>query len=211
MPGIKRWLRCRVLVGGLALVLALLCALPLVYPPSRQWPAQVLVESTVGSDKADAILLLMGDIGDRTPHAAELWKRGVAPKIVIVTDELNPIQALGLLPPDAEVTYRYLLLLGVPDEAIIFDRSTAVSSTFEEAEALFAEVATKLPEAQHLIICTSWYHSSRAAWIFRRLKPPAFQLSSSPSPAPAQWYAGERNFLFVFTEYLKWAYYLTHY
>lgn len=197
--------------GFSIIVLLILVLTPLLYPPARQWPAQVLTSRTEPLEKADAIVLLMGDITDRTPIAAELWKRGSAPKIVLVNDEMDELQKIGLRPSNGKSTYEYLQYLGVPREAIIFNSESTVTSTIEEAQAMFGMLDKLLPGARHLIICTSWYHSSRAAWIIRRINLGRYQISSFPSPEPKVWYGLERDFLSVFTEYLKWIYYLLHY
>ncbi len=207
----RRHLSCRAIISTFALILLLIGLLPLALPASRQWPAKILIEKPVFPEKADAIIVLMGDVNDRIPYAAELWKRGVAPKIVFVNDESTPLQERNLRLSDGETTYRYLLQLDVPAEALIYNRKTAVSSTFEEAAAAFQTVQEELPEAKHLIICTSWYHSSRAAWVYRHLNPAHYQITSSSSPAPEVWYAKEINFLAVFNEYLKWVLYLLKY
>lgn len=192
-------------VGGFLLLLLLF------YPPSRQWPAELIYREDQSSS-ADAIIILMGSVKDRTQRAAELWKSGVAPKIVFVEAE-KTLSIPGIRPPDGEATFLYLRALGVPEEAIIFDREADITSTVEEAEAVLATVSRQLPGAKRLILSTSWYHSSRALWIFERVNKGAFSytIDSRPAPRPPSWYQREQDFLSVFNEYLKWTYYLSKY
>ncbi len=197
------WIPCFLVLGIVGLFL--------VYSPSRTWPAHYIYRSDTAA-QADAIVVLMGSVKDRTERAAELWKRGLAPKIVFV--EAEKTSAIpGIRPPDGESTYRYLQALGVPNEALVFGRDKEVSSTFEEAAAVFATIQQALPQARRVILVTSWYHSSRAHWIFEKSNTPPhnFSLSSLPPPEPAAWYQQEHDFLMVFNEYLKWAYYRLKY
>lgn len=206
MRGLRQHPRARILVflAGIGLILAF-------WRPLRQWPAQLIVRRDHLTQAADAIILMMGDIQDRTPHCAGLIQKGLAPKIVFVEAERNEVHELGLRLPEGEASLRYLQKLGIPSEAIIFDANEAVTSSVEELKADFKLIHERLPEARRLILCTSWYHSSRAHWMAQRLNPYQFDIKSVPSPAPESWYAKEQDFLSVFNEYLKWAYYLAHY
>ncbi|HYX39326.1 MAG TPA: YdcF family protein [Oligoflexus sp.] len=192
------------LMAGLALLM-------FFYQPSRQWPADLITRHDADVTSADAVILLMGGVSDRTPHCARLLKKGLAPKIVFVEAEKDELNALGLRPSDGEASLRYLQKLGIKDDAIIFDNSRAVTSSAEEMAADFKLIKERLPAARRLILCTSWYHSSRAHWIADKVNNHYFELKSMPSPKPKVWYAMEFDFLMVFNEYLKWAYYLTHY
>lgn len=196
---------------GICLLSLSLLLLPILYPASRDWPGQWLIRQQNRIEKADAIILLMGDVSDRTPRAAELWKEGRADKIVFVEAEYDHLVRSGIRTAEGEATYQYLKQLGVPESAIIFRAASKNTSTVEEARNLFATIAQELPEARHLILCTSWYHSSRAAWILDRVNDARYELHSLPSAAPLHWYAQEKTFLYVFNEYLKWFYYLLKY
>lgn len=184
----------------------------LFYPPSRQWPAGLIYREDSVPTPADAIVVLMGSVKERAKRASELWKEGRAPKIVFVEAE-RTFAIPGIRAPDGEASELYLQSLGIPQDAIVFDRNTAISSTAEEAEAVLALVKRRLPAAKNLILTTSWYHSSRATWIFQKSNKAGFDyaLYSLPSPKPENWYQREADFLMVFNEYLKWTYYLFSY
>jgi uncharacterized SAM-binding protein YcdF (DUF218 family) len=198
---------CAFLLG----LLAGFAVLMLAYPPSRQWPADLLIRHDPEPKTADAVILLMGDVADRTPHCARLIKKGLAPKIVFVEAEKDELNAMGLKPAQGETSLRYLQKLGIKDEAIIFDSRLSVTSSVEEMQANFKLIKNRLPSAKRLILCTSWYHSSRTHWITVKLNSYGYELRSIPSPRPKVWYAKEFDFLMVFNEYLKWAYYLARY
>jgi len=183
----------------------------MIYPPSRQWPAEVLERRDGNVKSADAIVMLMGNVLDRSPQCARLIKKGIAPIVVFVEAEKDELSELGYRLGDGEASFRYLKKLGVKEESIIFDSSQAVTSTAEEIKANFNLIKSRLPQAKRVILCTSWYHSSRAQWIAEKYNTHNFELKSIPSPQPKSWYGKEFDFLMVFNEYLKWVFYLTHY
>lgn len=185
--------------------------LMLAYPPSRQWPADLIIRHDEEVKSADAVIMLMGNVADRAPHCARLIKKGVAPKIVFVEAEKDELNEMGLRLPDGEASFRYLQKLGIKDDAIIFDGKHAVTSSFEEMREDFKLIKDRLPGAKRLILCTSWYHSSRAHWIAEKVNSYGYELKSLPSPRPKVWYAKEFDFLMVFNEYLKWAFYRARY
>ena len=106
----------------------------------------------------------------RTRHAYELWKRGLAPKILCTG-------GLGAYPPAESLVQENLLLgWGVPADAIIKeDKST---STWENAK--FG--APLLPKGASVIAVSDSYH----LWRCKR-DCEAFGLRAFPSPATAAW------------------------
>jgi uncharacterized SAM-binding protein YcdF (DUF218 family) len=188
-----------------------LTVLMLAYPPSRQWPADLIIRQDNEVKSADAIIMLMGDVSDRVPHCARLLKKGLAPKIIFVEAEKDEMMELGYKSPYGDASFSYLQKLGIKETAIIFDAKHSVTSSFEEMRADFKLIKERLPEARRLILCTSWYHSSRAHWIAEKVNSHGYELKSVPSPRPEVWYAKEFDFLMVFNEYLKWAFYRARY
>ena len=80
---------------------------------------------------ADAILVLAGDSreGDRVQHAVGLFKRGLAPLLVLSG---NPI---GFRTHEAEIRQRHAEFLGVPADRILAVKHDS-DSTREEAEVI---------------------------------------------------------------------------
>ncbi len=68
-----KWRRAIALAAVLAVALVVICF---------SFPQQILcVES--GDVHADALVVLGGDFGDRSARAAELFRQGVAPKVIV--------------------------------------------------------------------------------------------------------------------------------
>jgi uncharacterized SAM-binding protein YcdF (DUF218 family) len=141
----KRLLQASLALIGLAALLALF---------AWSFPQQVLcIES--GPTKADAIVLLGGGSYERPARAAELFKEGVAPRIIIT--------GAG----DDEINRHLLLKAGVPDHAIRVE--SASKSTKENA--LFTIPLLREDHATNVILVTSWYHSRRTLKCFRHFAP----------------------------------------
>ena len=196
------------------LLTLILCGFIFLGPSVHIWPAKLLVADD-NPQKADAIILLMGGVVSRGEHAAGLFHKGVAGRLIFAHTKETKSQKMGFSTNDGKATDTLLRLRKVPQENIVYLDSLRVSSTREEALALLSYVKENLPRAKHLVIVTDWYHSQRARWIFERVNQGAFELSLSPAMTnesrPEVWYKFEGAFLATFTEYLKWLYYLIHY
>ena len=106
----------------------------------------------------------------RTRHAYELWKRGLAPKILCTG-------GVGAYPPAESLVQEQLLIgWGVPASAIIKEEKS--TSTWENAK--FG--APLLPKGARVIAVSDPYHLWRCA---RDCK--AFGITAYPSPATATW------------------------
>lgn len=108
-----------------------------------------------GDVRADLIVVLGGAPDGRAERAAELFRTGAAPRVVVSGFGGDPTWA------------RVLEQNGVPGNAIILeDRSR---STFENA-GFCIPILRKLA-VRHIIIVTSWYHSRRALACFEHAAP----------------------------------------
>src|SRR5260370_16184140 len=133
----------RVATGlAVALVILVLAAL--------SFPHQVLLIDT-GQARADAIVLLGGGSGERPTRAAELFRSGVAPKIIV--------SGAG----DADGNRLLLMHRGVPASAIALEPNS--KTTRENAELSIPLL--RAAGAKRIILVTSWYHSRRALKCFR--------------------------------------------
>ena len=151
------------------------------------FPQQLLtVES--GDVKADALIVLGGGPDERTARAAELYKAGAAPVILV--------SGIG----DCDINAWVLKHAGVPATAIF--REFRSNSTLENAK--FAIPLLRLRGARRVIIVTSWYHSRRALACFRQAAPD-IEFYSRPAYLTyprSQWYRFDtRNHIVV--EYIK--------
>jgi uncharacterized SAM-binding protein YcdF (DUF218 family) len=114
--------------------------------------------------RADAIIVLGGGVFDRPPQAAELFKAGLAGRIIVTGDG------------DCDENRLALVARGVPESAIEVECRSR--TTWENAK--FTEPLLKAAGARKVIIVTSWYHSRRALNTFRTAVP-TIEFTSAPS------------------------------
>src|SRR5919204_6466566 len=73
---------------------------------------------------ADAIVILAGSVPDRTLEAADLYRAGIAPRVIVTREEARrgdpALHARGVfLPENDDLTLTALAQLGVPSSAIV--------------------------------------------------------------------------------------------
>ncbi len=154
----RRWGR-RLLGAGLILV-ALAFAVPL--------GLDALGAALIADDPlhpADAILVLGGESreGDRVRHAVKLFKRGLAPLLVLSGTPM------GFRTHEAVVMRRHAEFLGVPSNRILIVKQNG-DSTKEEADVVVPIL--KRRGLKDVILVTSNYHTARAKRIFERAAGP---------------------------------------
>jgi uncharacterized SAM-binding protein YcdF (DUF218 family) len=145
----------------LALAAALLLALAVT--AALLFPQQVLVIDN-GRIQADAIVLLGGGSGERPTRAAELFRAGAAPRILV--------SGAG----DSGGNRLLLMNRGVPSGAIELEPNS--KTTKENAQ--FSIPLLRAEGAKRVVVVTSWYHSRRALQCFRHYASD-IQFYSSPS------------------------------
>ena len=148
--------------------------------------------------RADAIVVLAGSIADRVLEAADLYRAGVAPRVVVTRERLPRVdwslRARGVrLPESSEQTLAALHALGVPPSAtrVIPKRTT---STDSESRTIARWACAR---ARSVIVVTSRYHSRRARLILRQAVDPAVALAVRPSRhdpfLAARWWRDRRD------------------
>ena len=183
------------------------------------WAAAHALVAGAELERADALVVLGGSASyvERTRRAAELFKEGRAPRVILTDDgerggwssseQRNPFFV--------ERAAEELRGAGVPDECIeVLPRQ--LSSTHEEAEALRAHASQR--GYTSLLVVTSAYHSRRARWTWRRVFEGSgitFGLEAvapgTESPRFATWWFYPSGWRQVAGEYVKLAYYFWHY
>lgn len=175
------------------------------------YAGRILVTETT-LQNADAIVILMGKVSDRTPLAAMLWQEKRAPVVIFAHNEDEPLTHIGFKTNDAEATKIYLQRLGVAEDAIHVLNDVNVTSTTEEAETLVAYLLKAFPPRPRVILVTSWSHTSRALFALKKESKDRIDFMVAPATTeknrPETWWLSEEGFLEVFQEYLKWIYYL---
>lgn len=170
-------------------------------------------------DRPDAILVLAGSAvyRERTAHAAELFRQGVAPLIVLTNDDKESGWSAsdGDNPKFVELAKRELIAGGVPEEQIRI-LEPKVTGTIVEAK-LLASTAGGLG-IKRLLLVTSAYHSGRALRTFDEVAVSGgadivFGMSPVPTgietPSVWMWWLSLRGWRFVAGEYVKSVYYET--
>ena len=117
-----------------------------------------------GSVRADALVVMGGGVPDRPRRAAELFRNGAAPKIIVTGDG------------DWADNRNLLLAAGVPSDAIQLEPDA--KNTRQNARRTLPLLRSL--GARRVIIVTTWYHSRRSLKTFRHYAPD-LQFYSCPS------------------------------
>ena len=102
----------------------------------------------------------LADAADRVWHAAQLFHRGIARRIIVSGGSLSPLKA-GPATSEAEAMRRFLVDLGVPSEAIVSEGNSL--NTLENIR----NVRQMVGDARVALV-TSAYHMPRALKIARQ-------------------------------------------
>ena len=190
-------------------------ALLLAWPPAAWAAARALVVAPGGA-RADAVAVLAGSsvYVERARRAAEVFREGRAPRVVLTDDgqrggwsreeERNPLFV--------ERAAGELRARGVPADRVEVVPGT-VSSTYDEALRLREySVGCWL---RSLLVVTSAYQVRRARWTFERVfegSGVAVSFEAVPpgdeTPPPLTWWLHAEGWRVVAGEYLKMGYYL---
>jgi uncharacterized SAM-binding protein YcdF (DUF218 family) len=161
---------------------------------------------------ADAIAVLGGGLEYRPFAAADYYRRGLAPKILISNIGATPAERLGVLQSHMRANSEVLQKLGVPAAAIepFGDR---LSDTFAEATALHEWAVRN--GAHRIIVPTDIFATRRLRWTLHRvfgndaailvpaLNPPDYQRDN--------WWKNERGIIGFQNEVMKYLYYRLKY
>ena len=201
---ITKWL-LRLLLFTLILVALFLFRAPLLTGLARLW----IVDEPLS--KADAIVVLGGGLQTRPFVAAELYRQGLAPKVVVMNIEHRNTEEIGITQPETSLLKEVLIKRGVPEEALVFIGSE-VSSTYEEALALQDWVQTT--KARRLIVPTEPFHTRRVNWLFEKMlnkgANPVEVLVTPTKPASSvssNWWQTEKGLIEFQNEVVKFLYY----
>ncbi len=208
-PGRGRLLR-RAGAAALALLLLALAAYALRAPVLTGVARLLTVRDPVS--RADLVLVLGGEVNTRPFHAAALYRRGVAPRVVLVRERSGPAVRQGLYPSRTDVSVLILRRGGVPDSAIVvLEPAGGASSTREEAGALREYLRSG--GERKVVVVTNAYHTRRARLAIRRATSGLpVEVLMSPAPAhgftEADWWRSEDGLVAYFGEFVKLAVYL---
>ena len=197
------------------------CALLLIVWALLAWVAARSLIVRAELAHADALVVLSGssEYVERTRWAAQLFREGRAPLVVLTDDNQRGgwSSEQQRNPYFVERAFEELRRADVPAEKIVVvPLPPNASSTYDESLTL-RDYATA-HGLRALLVVTSAYHSRRALWTLRRvfrgsdvtvgLNPVA---TGQQSPAPAAWWLDRRGWQTVATEYPKLIYYWLRY
>jgi len=163
--------------------------------------------------RATAIIVLGGGLETRPFVAAELWRRGLADKILISQGPEERAVSIGAMPSQSERNRAILLKLGVPAGAI--GTFEAVSKN-TRGEAVALRAWAEQNGASAFIIPSEIFPARRVRWIFRRefrgtavsIEVPAVE---PPGYTRSDWWKTEQGLLAFQNEVLKYIYYRLKY
>lgn len=170
-------------------------------------------------ERADAILILSGSSVylERTQKAAQVYRQGVAPRILLTDDGEHAgwSRAERTNPKFVELAKNNLIAAGVAPENIEI-LPAPVSGTIDEAEALRGKI--EQTGWKSVLIVTSAYHTRRSLWTFEKiLKNNDVQIgivsppTGEQTPPPFVWWLTKRGWGMVAEEYVKAVYYWLNY
>jgi uncharacterized SAM-binding protein YcdF (DUF218 family) len=161
---------------------------------------------------ADAVAVLGGGLEYRPFAAADYYRRGLAPKILISNVGVTPAEQLGVLQSHVRANSEVLQKLGVP-AAAIEPFGDHLSDTFTEATALHEWAVRN--GAHRIIVPTDIFASRRLRWTLHRVfGNDAVTLVPAVNPPDYQrdnWWRNERGIIGFQNEVMKYLYYRLKY
>ena len=163
--------------------------------------------------RADALFVFAGDVPARPRCAAELYAKGVAPRVVFGGGRIAPeLEAVERPMTDAAVDATIAMQAGVPiDATVVLPEGT---STWEDAGVLRRWAEKE--DAQSVVAVTSPLHSRRARMTLDLVTratgiPIAVVTCGEPLSPGSLWWLDERPLVQVTNEALKLGLYLVRY
>jgi len=162
---------------------------------------------------ADAIVVLGGNFQERPLVAANLYRRGLAGKVLVSQMPDSEKAGFGANPSNTELNRTALVRLGVPMNAIE-NFGTANTNTRDEAVAL--REWAKRNAASTFIIPSEIFSARRIRWIFDRqftgsavtIEVPSFEQRGYTRN---EWWKTDAGVIAFRTELLKYVYYRLKY
>jgi len=183
--------------------------------PVLAWLAAEALIVNPEPTQADALVVLAGSSTyvERTHQAAQLFKDGRAPRIILTNDNQKSGWSAEMQanPFYVQRAASELKSRGVPEEKIEIVPKT-VSSTRDEAVRVREYAASS--GLHSILVVTSAYQLRRARWTFNQIfagSGVSLSFSSVPpgdqTPRPLTWWVHRRGWRLVAGEYVKLAYY----
>ena len=159
--------------------------------------------------KADLLVALGGDNGGRADRVLELYRKGFAPKVLLTGPEGGHSKTR---PTYLRWRARYLVGEGVPEQVLLFD-NRSVSSWEEAVRTLQLMQEMKM---NSVLVVSDPPHTRRLSWVWGKVfagSGRTFTLVAADMEGwdAEHWWRTSPNAQFVFSEYIKLAYYYFRY
>jgi len=165
-----------------------------------------------GPASADAIAVFGGGLEYRPFAAADYYRRGLAPKILISNIGATPAEQLGVLQSHVRANREVLLMLGVPATAIE-PFGEHLSDTFTEATALHEWALRN--GAHRIMVPTDIFAARRLRWtlhhVFGNDAAILVPAINPPDYVRDNWWQNERGVIGFQNEVMKYLYYRLKY
>jgi uncharacterized SAM-binding protein YcdF (DUF218 family) len=159
--------------------------------------------------KADLIVALGGDAGNRVREAQRLFAEGYAPRILLAGIEFgDPL----VRPAYLEWRAAFLAARGVPANAVLLDNQAG--NSWEEATNTLALMRAQ--SWRSVLVVSDPPHMRRLSWVWGKVFEGSgleFRLIAAPMPGweAGAWWRDEKSAQFVLMELIKLAYYFVKY
>ena len=174
----------------------------------------LLIRNDQPEPGAPYIVALMGDESPtRASMALAMLKADEHAKLLFGRERPAGFVKQGLKTSDADLYSRYLVENGVPPERLIIISDCDSTSTVDEAQCILRYLRAFGPLPVRLPIVTSWYHTSRAGWLFENIwRETGTKIEMAPALPedfdPKDWWQEEDSLIAVQNEYVKWIYWV---
>lgn len=160
---------------------------------------------------ADALVVMAGSRSERLPAAANLYKKGIAPKILLANDGVFAAWSTEKQRNLFQVEWAELELMQmqVSEKAIV---KLQYSSSGTIYDALWSRTIVLKKGFKSIIIVTSDYHTRRSLWTFKRVyknypvKIAVYPVRSKVTAMPCY-----KKFIPLSCELIKYFYYICKY
>lgn len=143
------------------LLLALAVLAVIFHRPILTAAGESLKVGCEAPERSEVIIVLGGELdGERTRKAAELYKQGLAPKVMLSDGTMMSWRTAAI-----EEMYDLAVLEGVDEEDLI--REEMSRSTYENA-VYTKEIMSTLGLASALVVTSDW-HGKRTQYIFNKV------------------------------------------
>jgi len=161
---------------------------------------------------ADVIVILMGSITDRALQAVDLYRQGLAGKLIIVQASIGAYKALEARGAHIISNTKYIcdaiVALGIPSDSITILPGDATSTQMEAM--IIREYLSTKPGIDTLLLVSSASHTRRASMIFKSaFRNAGMQVYVVCSPSTytnfdaEKWWRSKEGIQTVLLEYLK--------